>query len=744
MLLLAARGASGEEPAGGPEHWAFRAPIRPAIPALPAGPRASAHNPIDNFVLAALHKRGLALSPEADRRALVRRVYFDVTGLPPTPSQVEAYLTDSSPDAYEKLVDRLLASPHFGERWAQHWLDVVRFAETNGYELDADRPHAWRYRDYVIRSLNADKPYDQFLTEQVAGDLLADGKDAETKAELLIATGMNRCGQAHVVVGTDAAAVRQENLTEMVNGFGAAVLGLTVACARCHDHKFDPLSMAEYYRFQAFFASAFWREVPIAAKEERTKYQAKTEEIERAAAPLKQQVAAIEAPYRKKLAAEKRAALGLKALEALDTPDSKRTPEQKKLVKDVQPLLKVSWDDVVEALSPGDREKRQKLRDEIHRLEQEVPLPPAQAWAVRHEDPIPKTYVLKRGDIGQKGAEVVPGFPRVFGPAGAAPKTRFDLAAWLTRPNNPLTARVIVNRIWQHYFGRGIVGTPNDFGTRGEPPTHPELLDWLACELVKPSDGGRPWALKRLHRLILTSVAYRQTSTPQATTGNPKSVDPDNRLLWKQNRKRLEAEAIRDAVLTAAGSLNREIGGPSIRVPLEPEVYDLIFTEAEPDNLWPVTPDSRQHTRRSIYLFAKRNVRQPVLEVFDQPDTLNSCAARGVSTFAPQALVLMNGPLTTEQSRRLAGRLTWEGNTPDEWVQGLYSRALGRPPREAEEAQAMQFLDEQWSAVRGRLTAGKSVAVPGDLPSDADLALATALADLCLAIFNTNEFVYVP
>jgi hypothetical protein len=743
VLVLAAPVAAGEKPENASGHWAFQPLTRSAVPPLRSAPRPSVRNPIDNFVFAALEKHGLAPSPEADRHALVRRVYFDAIGLPPTPAQVEAFLTDTAPDAYEKLVDRLLASPQFGERWAQHWLDVVRFAETNGYELDADRPHAWRYRDYVIRSFNADKPYDQFLTEQIAGDLLAAGKGPQTKAELLIATGMHRCGQAHVVVGTDAAAVRQENLTEMVNGFGAAVLGLTVACARCHDHKFDPLPQAEYYRFQAFFASAFWRDVPIASKDEQARFQATSDEVAKKAEPLRVQVSAIEAPYRTKLAREKRAALDATARKALETPDAKRTPEQKKLVAGVQPLLKVSWDEVLDALSPDDRAKRQRLRDEIHRLEQEIPSPPAQAWAVQHEDPIPKTFVLKRGEVSRKGPEVVPGFPQVLVSADVAPKTRLDLAAWLTRPDHPLTSRVIVNRLWQHYFGRGIVRTPNDFGTRGDPPTHPELLDWLASELVKSADG-RPWALKRIHRLILTSAAYRQASNSQSAVGNPESKDPENKLLWRQNRKRLEAEAIRDAVLAAAGSLNREAGGPSVRIPLEPEVYDLIFTEAEPDHLWPVTPDPLQHTRRSIYLFAKRNVRQPVLEAFDQPDTLNSCAARGVSTFAPQALILMNGPLTMEQSRGLASRLLWEGNTPEEWVRGLYTRALARPPREGELAESKQFLIEQRAALRERLRTAKAIAVPGDLPSDADPATATALADLCLAVFNTNEFVYVP
>jgi hypothetical protein len=752
VAIVATSLSRAEPPAKEPtaadrEHWSFRPPIRPPLPS----PRTTGwvRTPVDRFILVKLEAVGVDPAPDADRRTLIRRVFFDLTGLPPTPGQVEDFLADTAPDAYEKVVDKLLASPHFGERWAQHWLDVVRFAETNGYELDADRPHAWRYRDYVARSFNADKPYDRFLTEQIAGDLLAAGKDPKAVPDLLIATGMHRCGPNHVVSGNlDPAMIRQENLTEMVNGVGAAVLGLTVGCARCHDHKFDPLPQADYYRLQAFFAAARYKEVSLVSREDKTRHQNLVEEVENQTAPLKKQVGAIEAPYRARLAAEKRAALDTTAKAALSTPTDKRTEDQKKLVKNIQPLLKVEWDEVLAALSPDDRERRQKLRDQIHALEATIPPPPAHAWAVVHEEPVPKTFLLKRGDVGRYGAEVRPGLPRVLVSADVNPKDRLDLAKWLTRPDHPLTARVIVNRLWQHYFGRGIVGTPNDFGTRGDPPTHPELLDWLARELVEPTTPGgvgkpAPWSLKRIHRLIVTSAAYRQASRVAASEA-AKKVDPDNRLLWRQNRKRLEAEAIRDAVLAAAGTLNREIGGPSVRVPLEPEVYDLIFTEAEPDNLWPVTPDLRQHTRRSFYLLAKRNVRLPMLEAFDQPDALTPCAARAVSTFAPQALILMNGPFTQDQSRRLASKLAWEGTRPDEWIDGLFRRALGRLPTDAERRKANGFLIRQVELVRDRLLTRQPVAMPPDLPGWADPAASTALADLCLAVFYTNEFVYVP
>ena len=705
-------------------HWSFVAPKRPAVPA-------DTH-PIDALIRAKLGK--LSPSPEADRRTLIRRVSFDLIGLPPTPAELNAFLADTSPDAYAKLVDRLLASPHYGERQAQHWLDAVRFAETNGYELDADRPHAWRYRDYVVRSLNADKPYDRFLTEQLAGDELAAGQDPKSAPDLLIATGMHRCGPTHVVVGTDPAALRQENLTEMVNGVGSAVLGLTVACARCHDHKFDPISAADFYRLQAFFAGTQYKDVNLAPKAERDRYAGTVERVAKQVAPLRKQIDAMEEPYRVRLKAEKVKQLEPENRAAFETAPPKRTPAQQKIVKDLAPVVRPSWDEVLEALTPDDRATRTAWVREIERLEEAIPAPPAKAWAAVHEDERP-TYLLKRGDVASKGGLLGKGFPRVLASATAAPRSRLELAQWLTAKDHPLTARVMVNRLWQRHFGYGLVRTPNDFGIKGDLPTHPELLDWLAREFMEPSDGGAPWGLKRMHRLIVLSATYRQAS-------DPKPGDPENRLLSRQSRKRLDAEAIRDAVLAAAGTLNRAVGGASVRVPLEPEVYDLIFTEGEPTGLWKVDADPRQHVRRSIYLFAKRNVRLPILEAFDQPDTLTPCANRGLSTYAPQALILMNGPFSHEQAGRLAATLVADG-TPAEWTTALYERAFARKPSPAERRIAATFLASQTQRLREKLRAEEFVAVPPNLPTTADPAQAAALMDLCLAVFNANEFVYI-
>ncbi|MBA4064486.1 MAG: hypothetical protein C0501_12380 [Isosphaera sp.] len=711
-------------------HWAFRPPVRPKVPAP--------GHPVDAFVRARLAKDGLKPSPEADRLTLIRRLTLTLTGLPPTPAEVDAFLADPAADAYEKLVDRLLASPHFGERQAQHWLDVVRFAETNGYELDAERPHAWRYRDYVARSFNDDTPYDRFVTEQLAGDELADGKPAREAADLWVATGLHRCGPVHVVSGNlDQDALRLERLTEMANGLGAAVLGLTVGCARCHDHKFDPVSAGDYYRLQAFFAGAGYVDVDLATAAERDAFAKASAEIERQAAPLTKRVAAIDAPYRTRLTQAKRDRLEPVYRQALDTPAADRTPEQKKRVAEANTLLKVSWDEVLAAMSAADREERAALRERIHALEARKPAPVPAAWAVKATTPAPQTFVLKRGDLGQKALAVGPGFPRVLAGDAEAPKTRLDLARWLTRPDHPLTARVIVNRLWQHHLGRGLVATPNDFGLRGEKPTHPELLDYLATELAE-----RKWSLKHLHRLIVTSATYKQS----ATTSHGAKADPANALLWRMNRRRLDAEAVRDSVLAAAGTLNREVGGRSVKVPLEPEVYDLIFTEDEPDGLWPVTPDATQHVRRSLYLFNKRNVRLPLLEALDQPDTLNSCADRPVSTFAPQALILMNGPFVREQGKALAVRLAAEcGADPARQIDGLYRRAFGRAARPEEAKLAAEFLAAQAGAVRDRLRARLPVGLdPAALPAGADLAAVRALADLCVVAFNTHEFVYVP
>jgi hypothetical protein len=759
VVLSVSGPAFAEEPRDPPltekdrAHWSYQPPVRTDPPTV-SDPN-WVRTPVDSYILARLDKVCLKPAPSADRASLLRRVTFDLTGLPPTPQEVDAFLNDTRADAYVRVVDRLLASPHYGERWAQHWLDVVRYAETNGYESDGERPHAWRYRDFVVRALNEDKPYDRFLTEQLAGDLLArelvrigfNGPD-DPAAAWLVAAGMNRCGPIHQTSGNlDAVVTRQELLTEMTATVGSAFLGLTIGCARCHDHKFDAFSQADYYRLQAFFAGAQPKDVDLATAAERQEFDRRTKELNDKLAPLREQVQKLEAPYQRKLTQAKKDRLEAPYREALDADPKTRTPEQKKLAEHAQVLIKVSWDELVDALTPTDRERRAGLREQIHALEGQQPLPLARAWTIGEGSTTPATHVLKRGDPHKPGPQVEAAFPRVLCAEAApgvsrtpttAPRDRLDLARWLTRPEHPLTARVVVNRLWQHHFGRGLVASPNDFGVRGEAPSHPELLDWLATELV-----SRRWSLKHLHRQMVLSNTYQQASRVDNLEG--KKLDPDNRLLWRMNRRRLSGEALRDSMLAVSGTLNPRIGGPMVRVPLEPEVYDLIFTEGEPDGLWPVTADPREHTRRSLYLFAKRNVRLPLLEAFDQPDTLTSCPVRPVSTFAPQALILLNGPYAQEQCKAFAARVLREGGTEiATQIERAYRLALARPPRAEEKRAAREFLETQADHLRDRLRARQRVGVPGGTPDGVDPAMAAALADLCLALFNRNEFLYVP
>ncbi len=723
------------------EHWAFQSIKRPTLPKphpLPNGEKWGGTHPIDQFVLQCLQADNLTPSGEADRRTLIRRLALDLTGLPLSPDDVEAFLNDREGNAYERLVDRLLASPHFGERQAQLWLDVVRFAESNGFELDADRPHAWRYRDYVIESFNADKPYDQFIREQLAGDELAQGQSPRVAAPLWIATGMHRCGPVHMVSGNlDGAVLRQERLTEMVAGVSAAFVGLTVGCARCHDHKFDPISAGDYYRLQAFFGPVEYVDVDLSTDEQRLARKARAEELNTLIGPIKKQIQAIDSPYRAQLTQHKRMALEAHYRVALETPSEKRTLEQKKLVAETGPLLKVTWDEVLAALSANDRVKRAGLRARLHELEARMPAPNPAAWAIKTVGDAPQTFVLKRGDPHRKTAAVGMSVPRVLNGESQAFTTRLQLAEWLTDTKHPLTARVIVNRIWQSHFSRGIVATPNDFGTRGDRPTHPELLDWLATELIE-----KKWSLKEIHRLIVTSATYRQVST----TEQGAKLDPENRLLWRMNRKRLDAEVIRDSLMAVTGQLNRQLGGASVRVPLEPEVYDLIFTEDEPDGLWLVTPDPAQHTRRAIYLFNKRNVRLPLFEAFDQPDTLNTCSVRPVSTFAPQALIMMNGPFVRKQALAFSQKLIQEfGGNSDATIAALFQRALGRPVQPEERRLAVDFLEEQRSLILPRLAFRLPWSFDQHAPSLAEVvARERALVELIVVLCNMHEFVYRP
>jgi hypothetical protein len=667
-----------------------------------------AANPIDAFIQDGLQKKGLTPSKPLDRTALIRRVTYDLTGLPPTPAEVEAFLKDKSADAYEKVVDRLLASSHYGERWALKWLDVVRYADTNGFELDQDRPHAWRYRDYVVHSFNADKPYDRFVKEQVAGDEMWPGDQ-----EALIATGYLRAGSEHVVSGNiDPDESRQEVLTEIATNVGQTFLAMTVNCARCHNHKFDPILQSDFYSLQAVFAGAKGKEVEIATAEEKAAFEAAKKAYDERLKPVTAALKTLAKPYEDKLKAERKAALDPKLLEALNTPKDKRTEEQKRVAKDAEAQIGVEWDEVVAAMPADVQAERMKLRTQLHEIEmtQPDPLPHAYAY-VNTGEPAPQCNVLRMGDAHSKLDPVEPNVPYVLRagmqlPAGS-PGRRTAFANWLASAENPLTARVMANRIWQFRMGAGLVRTPNDFGTMGDKPESHTLLDWMAAEFVS---GG--WSVKKMDRLIVTSATYRQASTPDDARSK---VDPQNRLFWRMNRKRLEGESIRDFALAASGTLNPEIGGRPVRIPIEPEVYNLIFTEHERDGLWPVSPDKNVQNRRGLYLYNKRQVRLPLMSAFDQPDTITSCPVRPVSTHSLQSLSLFNSDFMQQVSKDFAARLE-KSCAKDEGcrVDTAWKLALSRAPRAEEVKLAKEFF-----------RSGGSV------------------ADFCLALLNRNEFLYV-
>jgi hypothetical protein len=625
-------------------HWAFQPVRRPALPTVRE--RDWVRTPIDAFILAKLETAGIPHAPPADRRILLRRVYLDLIGLPPTLEEQRAFLADARPDALTHVVDSLLARPEYGERWARHWLDVARYAETNGYERDGKKPSAWRYRDYVIDAFNKDKPYDRFLTEQLAGDEI-DGANAETQ----IATTFLRLG-----TWDDEPAEpmmdRYDQLDDVLGTTASAFMGVTLRCARCHDHKFDPFSQVDYYRMLAVF-------------------------------------------------------------EPLKRPQSGR--------KDLDRPVGTA----PELANPFVAAYRQH----------------AYIW---YEDSpkAPVTHLFRRGDPARPKNEVTLGLPEILvekqpPPPQSRPRStgrRLWLARWLTDPHNPLTARVMVNRIWQGHFGRGLVSTPNDFGTMGDAPSHPELLDWLASRSVE--DG---WSVKKLHRLIVLSNTYQQSAAmPESgiRTSKLRSTDPRNRLLSRWPQYRLQAEAVRDSMLAVSGSLNQLQGGQSM-YPTLPRA--VLAGQSRPGEGWGKSEVHEQH-RRSIYIFVKRSLAVPELDLLDAPDTTSSCEMRPVSTTAPQALTFLNGTFANEMALAFAARLEREaGEDPANQVNRAFELALCRQPREAELESCVKFLASQ----KQQLQAHARQAANKDPKVTENILRRRALAMLCLVLLNTNEFGYL-
>ena len=735
-------------------HWAFQSPKNSPLPTVKNS--TWVNNPIDLFILEKLEAKRLAPSQPASKEHLIRRATLDLIGLPPTIKEINAFQNDQNPNAYESLIDRLLSSPHYGERWSLFWLDLARYAESNGYEADGERSQFWRYRDYVLNAFNSDKPYYEFILEQLGGDILAKSMIKPNEdipqaiirnpkiAELFNAAGFNRCGPTHMVGGnTDQEILRQENLTEMTTAVGSVFMGLTIGCARCHDHKFDPLSQVDYYRMQAFFGSTYFKEIDMVSAAQKKAREEESFKYKQQLNPLKASVDAIDKPVRDKLTKAKIESLDKETKIALATDVKQRSPQQHKLVSMANPLVKVTWDEVLEALTPKAKEERDKIKTRMHDIEARKPQPSPQSLTIA-DNGNGGTNFLKRGNPKNKGARIEPGFPRLLAPEGLQAgkgKTpdRLDLAQWLIRSENPLTAKVMVNRIWQQHFGTGLVASPSDYGIKGVPPTHPELLDWLALEFVNSG-----WSIKHIHKQIVLSSTYRQTSKNENLAGL--KADPDNKYLWRMNRKRMDAEVLRDSMIFAGGQMNQKFHGPMIKIPLEPEVYDLIFTEGEPDGLWLANPDPHEHFRRSVYLFNKRNVRLPLLEVFDQPDTLVTCPIRNSSTHAPQALTMLNGPLSQELCLALAANIIDAAGTKQEdWTTLLWQRVLGRSPTPIEQENAITFLKEQAQRIEASISEKIALRVPKTSKKQQIAPIqAAAFSDLCLALFNTNEFVYRP
>lgn len=706
--------------------WAFQRPKAVRVPAIRAADWV--RNPIDAFILARLEAAGLTPAPEASRETLIRRLTIDLTGLPPTPDEVAAFVRDAAPDAYERVVERLLASPRFGERWALFWLDLVRYSESNGFKADEFRPDAWRYRDYVIRSLNRDKPYDRFIQEQLAGDELFPGDE-----DALLATGYLR----HYTEETNQVNLelrRQEILNDITDTTGQAFLGLTLGCARCHDHKFDPISQKDYFRLQAFFAAFQPVELPLGTDEQRHRYHEQRKEWEAKTEFLRRELQTLEGPFRQKFMASRKGRFPSEYQAMYETPAAQRTPMQQQIAYMVAKQVEVDDKAAMKGMKGETLKHWQEATKRLASFDTLKPQGLPSGQIMTDVGPVaPPTYLLRRGDVRNKGREVEPGFlsaiderkPEVaVPPAARTTGRRAALARWLTEPDHPFTARVLVNRLWQHHFGRGLVATPSDFGVQGESPTHPELLNWLGQAFTQ-----RGWSLKQLHRLMVTSATYRQSS--QNLDNSSPAADSDNKLLSRMNRRRLEGEALRDAILAVAGLQNDKQEGPSIHPELPAE---LGMTAAA----WPVESAAGERNRRSIYVFAKRNLRYPFFGVFDAPDGNEPCARRNLSTNAPQALMLLNDKLILNFARIFAERVLREAGTNlDHVIEQAYGLALGREPRLEERHACDRFLQQQAEAIRAR---------PGDkAPAGAavDSVHAAAVADLCHVLFNLNEFLYI-
>jgi mono/diheme cytochrome c family protein len=690
-------------------HWAFVPPTRPALPEVKG--RDWVKNAIDPFVLAPLERDGIAPSPEADRATLLRRVSLDLVGLPPEPAEVAAFEADSRPDAYERQVDRLLASPHFGERWGRLWLDGARYADSNGYSIDAPR-QIWAYRDWVISALNADRPFDEFTIDQIAGDLRPNPTLAQR-----VATGFHRNTQINQEGGIDPEQFRVEAVIDRVNTTATVWLGLTLACAQCHDHKYDPLAQKEYYGLFAFFNNADEPTLPLATPEQNAAREAAEREAEAFLKSIERDEAllALQKSWEESLDTSGRQKQTQEVREAFNTVFAERSPEANRVV--FAAFVEQSKE---QAVAPH--------RRKLAAIRKAAPAPPTTLVVQERRQPR-VTRFLMGGDYTRPGDEVGPLTPAVLhafeAPTERRPD-RMDLARWLVDRRNPLTARVAVNRLWQVYFGRGIVETDGDLGTQGAPPSHPEMLDWLAVELME-----RGWSQKAIHRAIVTSAAYRQSSRVRADLA---AIDPDNRRLARQSRLRLEAELIRDAALVAAGRLVPTIGGPSVFPPQPDGVMNLGQIRRE----WKADAGPDRY-RRGMYTHFWRATPHPLFTVFDAPDGMRTCTRRLRSNTPLQALTLLNDAAFVELARDLAGRVLEAGGDDDARLDRAFRLALSRPPAPGEAARLRALLDSERRAYRDDAGGARAVAPPG--PETIDLTARAAWTSVARVLLNLDEFI---
>ncbi len=751
------------------KFWAFQ-PIRAAIVPRP-GLQEWARTPIDAFILKKLAEQELHPADEASKAQLIRRVYFDLLGLPPTPDQVDRFVADESPQAYERLVDNLLESPRYGERWGRHWLDVAGYADSNGYaEADSPRPHAWRYRDYVIRAMNADKPWNQFLLEQLAGDELAEvtQENAVAKAldgrvqELLAATGFLR--MAPDGTGDDVGdqnLARNQVVAETIKIVSSSLMGLSVGCAQCHDHRYDPISQVDYYRMRSLFEPALdwksWRTpgnrlVSLYSVEDRQTaetIEASARQIDESAEQLRK--AFLEIVFEKELAKlPEELRKGVQS--ARNTSRDKRSPEQVALLK------RNPSADVQGALDLYDPEASKKVlakQAEAAKVRATKPTEDFVSALTEQAGKIPETVLFHRGDHDQPKQKIEPGefeiLRQAVNSAGltfsnkptqlSSSGRRLAFGRWLTLGQHPLTARVLVNRFWLHHFGRGLVNSPTDFGQQGERPTHPELLDWLASEFMASG-----WRLKPLHRLILNSAVYRQSSSNQASL----RIDSDNRYYGRMTLRRFDAETLRDSILWVSGKINYERFGPPVPIARDDAGRVVTGQQKTNGNGDPTLVEDigERAFRRTVYGEVRRSFPLTILDTFDEPVMSPNCAVRQESTVAPQALMMLNDPFVVQQSRYFAERLKTESpNDLRTQVGQAWRWVYGVEPLEHELESGLSYLTDQTVQIRSKTLplSPSSQVVPGKpetLRTEAD-SQTEALASLCQALISANRFLYV-